>query len=127
MEKGEEGSGSELALLDERAIRRLEEWGGGEFPRKMITIVLSNSPARMEEIRSGLAAGDAKVVEAGSHSLKSSAGNVGAVRLQKLLLEMELSAAEGNLQGLRDRLPLLEETFEATCEALRTMMEGLSE
>ena len=127
MERGNEETLRELPLLEPKAIHRLREWGGAEFPRKMIQIVLSNSPSRMEEIRSGLEAGDAKAVESGSHSLKSSAGNVGATRLQRLLSEMELMASEGTMGALNERLPLLEETFSATCEALEKMLEGLEE
>ena len=115
---------NDLPIFDPKAIERLKEWGGEELPKKMIEIVLRDTPSRMGRIEKGLDDGDPANVEAGAHSLKSSAGNVGALRLQALLQVVESAAVEKDLPGLLQRLPELKETFERTLEALENFKEG---
>ncbi|MFC1575219.1 Hpt domain-containing protein [Gemmatimonadota bacterium] len=117
----------EHPVLDAGAIERLEEWGGVALPRKMIGIFLEHSPERMDQVRDGLSGGDPSLAEAGAHSLKSSAGNVGAVQLQHLAEEAEVLAEEGRMEELRDLFPAMESAFEAVCEALRNTLEGMEE
>ena len=103
------------------------DWGGAALPRKMIGIFLEHSPERMDQIRNGLASGDLKLAEAGAHSLKSSAGNVGAVQLQHLSEEAETLAEDGKTEELRELFSVMEGAFEAACQALRTTLEGMEE
>lgn len=114
----------ELPILDLEAIHRLREWGGEGLPRKMVEIFLANSPSRMDQIRKGIEEADSRNVEAGAHSLKSSAGNVGGLRLQELLKEVEALGASQELQEARGRLPTLAEVFQETCRALEDYLEG---
>ncbi|MFO8172976.1 MAG: Hpt domain-containing protein [Longimicrobiales bacterium] len=116
---------NEAPVLDGAVMARLREWGGEELPRRMIEIFLSHTPPRMTQIRDGLAEGDPKRVEAGAHSLKSSAANLGATRLQRILQEMETLAGKQELESLEKCLPGLEEAFSAAWEALRNLMEGM--
>lgn len=113
-------------VVDLRAIERLREWGGEELPRKMIDLFLDHSPGRMDQIREGARTGETRNAETGAHSLKSSAGNVGAVRLQGLSEEAESRAEARDLSGLREILPALEEAFGEALEELRKILEGMN-
>lgn len=84
--------------LDPGVIARLEQTGAG-FPRKLITLFLEQTPRRLDSARAGSRAGDWKVVEEAAHSLKSSAGNLGATRLRELADRMEAIAARGRSTG----------------------------
>ena len=112
-------------IIDGRAIDRLKEWGGVELPRKLIDIFLSHSPERMEQIREGISTETSRQAEIGAHSLKSSAGNVGAVRLQSLANEAESLAGKADMSALGDVLPRLEEAFVDACEELKNLLEGM--
>lgn len=109
----------ETRLLDPGAFVRLREWGGDTLVGKMVDLFLKNAPERMEEVRSGVAEGDPHRAERGAHSLKSSAGNMGAERLRILCQLTEDAAEEGDLPLVRSLLPHLETTLEQTLGGLR--------
>jgi HPt (histidine-containing phosphotransfer) domain-containing protein len=113
-------------VIDTAAIERLREWGGDKLVRQMIRLYLENATVRMGQIEDGLATGgDLERTEQGAHSLKSSAANVGAVRVNRLAAELETRAGEQDREqatGLRDRLgPALAEAE----RALTALAEGL--
>ena len=94
--------------------------GGEKLVRQIVDLFLNNTPKRLEEARRGEKRGDFKAVELAVHSLKSSAGNVGAGKLQDLaeiveeLAEKEetdrISALLDELEALFDQVkPLLGE------------------
>lgn len=118
---------SHLPILDKTQIQRLREWGGTELQRKMIDLFLAHSGARVQQIRDGLSGPDLKLVETGAHTLKSSAGNVGARRLQTLAADAESIAEAGRLQELQELFPSMEKEFQSACQALRIVLEELPE
>ena len=118
---------NQMPILDPTQIQRLHEWGGPELQRKMIDLFLAHSGMRVEQIRDGLSGQDLKMAETGAHTLKSSAGNVGARRLQMLASDAESIAEAGRLQELQELFPLLEKEFQSACAALRIVLEELPE
>jgi HPt (histidine-containing phosphotransfer) domain-containing protein len=88
-------------VIDSAAHQRLVEWGGPKLLRQMVRLYLENSGERMDQIATGFEEGNADLVERGSHSLKSSAANVGAMQVNKLAEDIEDRAAEGDLDGAR--------------------------
>jgi HPt (histidine-containing phosphotransfer) domain-containing protein len=117
----------DLPLLESRAMERLEEWGGPPMQRKMIEIFLVHTPNRMEQIREGLNHSEPSAVEAGAHTLKSSAGNLGAIRLQGLCEKIERIAEGRDLGDADNWLPDLEAVYSATCRELEKLLEGMEE
>jgi HPt (histidine-containing phosphotransfer) domain-containing protein len=117
---------SDDLVIDAAAIERLREWGGDKLVRQMIRLYLENAAVRLGQIDEGLAAGgDLERTEQGAHSLKSSAANVGAVRVRRLAAELEARAEERDLEqatGLRERLQLALTEAE---EALTALAQGL--
>ena len=117
----------DLPLLEVGALERLEEWGGPQMQRRMIEIFLSYTPDRINQIKEGFSRAEASAVEAGAHTLKSSAGNLGATRLQELCEEVE-RIAEGRDLGELDRLlPELEAAYSATRLELEKLLKGMKE
>jgi HPt (histidine-containing phosphotransfer) domain-containing protein len=115
----------DLPLVDLAQIDRLNEWGGADLKRKMIDLFLTHAMERLDQVRDGIATGSSKKAENGAHTLKSSAGNVGASRVQKLAQDAETLAEEGKLDELSALFPSLEEEFHAACEALKDVREGV--
>jgi HPt (histidine-containing phosphotransfer) domain-containing protein len=114
-----------LPVVDLAQMERLSEWGGGDLKRKMIDLFLTHAQERMDQIREGLSTGSAQKAETGAHTLKSSAGNVGAARVQRLAQDVESLAEAGELAGVQDLLPSLEKEFDAACAALRDVLGGI--
>lgn len=114
---------NDLPLIDTAQMDRLNEWGGKELQTKMIDLFLTHARDRMDQIREGLSTSQPGTAETGAHTLKSSAGNVGAQRVQRLAQEAEILAEEGNLEGLQTLLPSLEQEFDAACVALKGIVE----
>ena len=69
---------------DVDALQRLERFGGRKLRDELTALFLAEAPTRIEAARRALAAGDAAGVRAAAHSLKSSAGQLGAVRIQRI-------------------------------------------
>lgn len=117
---------NDLPTLDSAQLARLNEWGGIELQKTMIDLFLAHAGERMDQIKEGLSTGTSRKAETGAHTLKSSAGNVGAQRVQSLAQEAEFLAEDGRLDELRNLLPSLEKEFEAACDALKSVLEGVA-
>lgn len=101
---------------DEASLERLRRFGGGKLLTQMIALFLEAAPTRLEAARSGVERGDASAVEMALHSLKSSAAQLGALRMQRLCERGEHEARAGSLanapdivKALHDELPRVTE------------------
>jgi PAS domain S-box-containing protein len=95
------------ASVDPEALERIRALGraaGRDLLRQMVE-TFSSRP-HLEELREAIAAGDRKALELRAHSLKGSAGTLGAQRLADLCSELEHSAGGGDseLDALEDAL-----------------------
>jgi two-component system, sensor histidine kinase and response regulator len=98
----------DLPATDASALDRLKRFGGGKLLREMITLFLAAAPERIAAARVGHLAGDAPATERAVHSLKSSAAQLGAMRLQRLCARGERMAKDGKL----DDVPILVQEME---------------
>jgi len=116
-------------LVDPAAIERLREWGGDTLLHRMIELFLELGPGRTRDIRLGLESGALEKVERAAHSLKSSAGNLGAHELRATAHRLEAEAAGGEgPDALQQTSERLFEAYERTVEVLRRLRsEGPSE
>jgi HPt (histidine-containing phosphotransfer) domain-containing protein len=112
---------SDALVLDRSALERLRRMGGADLVRRMVELYLANAPERMRTLSDAAAAEDAAGVERAAHMMKSSAGNLGAVRLQRTAEALEAVAADGNVDAqLVERLL---SDMEASIVALRNVLE----
>ena len=82
----------ESSPCDPAAIERLLKLGGPKFTLEMIDLFGSYGAKKIAEARQARQAGDLAALADAAHPLKSSAGNVGAVRVQELAAQVEVSA-----------------------------------
>ncbi len=106
-------------------MARLREWGGDKLAGQMVRLFLDNSGTRMDQIRAGATGDDVSEAEKGSHSLKSSAANVGAHVLRALAGEIESAAASGDVDAIRTIVPGLEDAYSRAIADLETIMDGI--
>ncbi len=104
--------------LDPEAVQRLQRLGGDSFVCKMINVFLEYSEKRIGEAQAAAASGDSAAVGKVMHSLKSSAGNIGACRVQVLAERVEALAEQGASEALPAALGDLAQAFAAVKPAL---------
>lgn len=114
-------------IINPESLSRLEEWGGPKLVKEMIRLFLQNGPARMDQIRTVVENDDLDQPERGSHSLKSSAANIGAEHVRRIADEIEIAASNAELARVRELLPGLEDAFSQATTELKKMAEGSSE
>lgn len=110
--------------FDDGAIEMLRRVGKGKLLGALRALFEANAPARLGAIGAAAEAGDTKGAAAPAHSLKSSAGQLGAIGLQRLCGEIEHAAEESDwarvAKLLADAGPMLARTL----EWLRTKADG---
>lgn len=79
------------AVGDADALKRLERFGGLKLRQELTTLFLQEAPARIASARAALVSGDIESVRSMAHMLKSSAGQMGAPRMQRLCERLESS------------------------------------
>ena len=89
-----------------------------------MTVYLDSSLGLLRQVEQGLIAGDADAMRRAAHSLKSSSANVGAEKLSKLFLELEVMGRDGLLTAA---MPVLDETRQAYAEATEEMRQLMRE
>lgn len=77
------------AVGDPLALKRLERFGGLKLRDELTKLFLQEAPERIAAGRAAADAGDAAGVRAMAHALKSSAGQMGAVRIQSFCERLE--------------------------------------
>jgi len=85
---------------DPAALERLHRWGGDALRTQIVEMFLARAP---EQIAAALAAaqrGDAEEVRKVAHTLKSSAGQLGAVSMQRICHDAERRAEAGEGSSL---------------------------
>ena len=94
---------------DARALDRLRRFGGGTLLGEMIALFLTIAPERVAAARHAHEAGDLPTLERSFHSLKGSAAQLGALRLQRLSGEAERLTKLGALGDVPILIQELEE------------------
>ena len=106
------------APIDDSSLERLRDLGGQVLVQRLVRVFEEDVPTRFAAARAGLAAGDLRAVERAAHSMRSSAGNVGAFALMELAAEAEAAAERGQA----DRLAPLLEAMDVSLTAVRARL-----
>ena len=115
----------ELPATDPEALARLKRFGGDRLLSRMIALFLTAAPERIAAARTASAMGDVPAAELALHSLKSSSGQLGAVRMQQLSEQGEHHARRGSLDGVAQLADELEQELERVRHWLATVsVEG---
>ena len=109
--------------FDDKPLGMLRRVGKQTLANKMIDMFLASAPHRLAAIEIGLEGGDLEVVSRGAHSLKPSAGQLGAVRLQELCQQVEDAARNGDGAAAGSLLPDLRSEVSLAIEWLQTEKE----
>lgn len=112
-------------IIDPEAIenlRALTPEDPESFLREIIGIFLDDTPARIDELRQGLANGDQAQFTRAAHSIKGSSSNLGAGELREISSDLEQRAKQHGVAGLEPRVTDLENAFAAAKVALEKLI-----
>ena len=114
-------------VIDVAALERLQRIGGSGLARQMIALFLEQGTARVQQALAAVSDSDAAGVERAAHALKSSAGNVGASRLQRMAEEAESAAEGGGGSGLQALVDGMSIEYSAAAAALNGFLAELDQ
>jgi HPt (histidine-containing phosphotransfer) domain-containing protein len=83
--------------LLQAAVVRLRDWGGYALVREMSAIFFEDAQAHLTTARVAASDGDPVKIARAMHALKSSAGQVGAIQVQRLCERAEQNALAGDI------------------------------
>ena len=111
------------ATLDSAAIENLRRMVDGdlEFLAELIDTFLSTTARLMAELHQALEQGDAASFERAAHSFKSNAATFGAMALADLCRELELQGKAGSLNGVAEKVTLVEVEYERAKPAVSAL------
>ncbi|HLU39776.1 MAG TPA: Hpt domain-containing protein [Planctomycetota bacterium] len=112
-----------MEVIDE--LMALSEDGDPELLVDLIEMYLADSPGKIEAITRGTSAGDWEAVERAAHSLKGSAGNLGAVEVQSLCDRVQNACRSKETTDVPEMVRALQEHARAAETALRELLDRL--
>ncbi len=105
-------------------LRELQDEGDPDILAELAGIFLEDTPGRLAGIRASLEADDAPGVERDAHTLKGSAGNMGATRMSRLAAALQDAGSSGDLSRAPGRLALLEAEYGRVRSELEAEVAG---
>jgi HPt (histidine-containing phosphotransfer) domain-containing protein len=98
--------------IDSAALDRLRRVGQDKLVKQMIDIYFDYAPKMLHNALAGEQAGDCTAIEHAMHSLKSSAGHIGASAVHDLARRLESLARNKEFDSIGPLLRELEIAFE---------------
>ena len=114
---------AENAVLDPSAMERLTRIGGDRLVEKMLVSFHAFANEKVSEISQAVSEENWAQAGQAAHALKSSAGNVGAVDLQRLSFALECAGRDADGESIPALVTELIAAFEATKSALAEIHE----
>jgi len=113
-------SGIESSGLDRSILDQLYQLGGGTgtLVCSVIDAFRRSIPDYMDELRAGVASGNADEIRMAAHAMKSSAANLGATEFSSQCETIEHHAREGNLDTVADDMASVERLLPLAMAAL---------
>jgi PAS domain S-box-containing protein len=112
-----ESNDGPLVVWDETFLLRLLE-GDREMVDEVIAEYMEDAPNKLAALASALASGKVEEIRMCAHSIKGSAGSVGADALRSAAFDMETAARSGDLAGAVALSKKLEREFDRLKEAM---------
>ncbi len=113
--------------LQETVLAKLGKMGGDKFVGELIGLFLEHVPKKIDAAVAAEKAGDLVAVQRAVHSVKSSAGNIGAEALLELSGKLERLASEGNEKPIPPLMRQLEAAYSRLQPRLETIKKGIEE
>ena len=118
---------TEQSDIDREALQRLIALGGEKLVHRIVGLFSSFGTARVEDAERAAAEGDMAGVASAAHALRSTAGNVGAVRLHAVATDLEHTARAHKVEQVNALVTQLRELYDsARMQLLGPVFGGMS-
>lgn len=118
---------AEQSDIDHEALQRLVALGGEKLVHRIVGLFSSFGVARIEDAERAAAAGDMVGVASAAHALRSTAGNVGAIRLLSVATDLEHTARAHKVEQVNALVMQVRELYDsARMQLLGPVFGGLS-
>jgi HPt (histidine-containing phosphotransfer) domain-containing protein len=107
-------------------LRQLTPPGEPDVLVEILTLFLQDVPTRIAALQNAVGSGDADGVHRAAHSLKGSAGNVGAKGLQEACRVVEEMGRTKNLDGASDGVAHIVREFQRAAADAETYLPKTS-
>ncbi|MBK1672045.1 hypothetical protein CKO35_01775 [Ectothiorhodospira shaposhnikovii] len=109
-------------ILDD--LQSLDSGRGQDLLTRLFQAFLNSAPRLVGQIEAGMASGDHESLRGAAHTLKSSSGNVGALRLSRICQQLE-TLAQGNHGVIPDGIRQdLKQVFQTTLDEIRARIQA---
>jgi len=115
------------AIIDEQAIARLRKIGGDSLLVEIMGLFTESAPAKVQNALRANEQGDLNQVERAVHSLKSSAGNLGAMQLMEMCGRIEALASAGKADQVSALTDELTEAYNQAAARLQAIRQTLDQ
>jgi HPt (histidine-containing phosphotransfer) domain-containing protein len=92
----------------------------------LLEMALGTGEKHRRALEEGIAAGDTEVVRRAAHSIKGSAGNIGAYEVMRLAAELDERARAGDLSDARARIDAIAAAYEQVAREVRAYRASLT-
>ncbi len=92
----------------------------------LLEMALETGAKHRRALEAGLAAGDPEVVRRAAHSIKGSAGNIGASDVMRLAAELDERARAGDLSDARTRVDAIGAAYDQVAAEVRAYRASLT-
>ena len=109
------------AILAAQQLNEIADMAGDDgeaVVNSIIDLYIQHSPELVQQINRAVAANDNDSLFKSAHSLKSSSGNIGALRLEALAKEMEKNGRSGDIEQAKAHVGELQTVYQNTLQAL---------
>ncbi len=103
-------------------LRALRREGRPSILARLMSLYLAGAPQLVGDIRNAVSHADASVLRQAAHDLKSTSGNIGALRLAEIAAQLEALGRAQDTAGASDLFPALESEFEVVREAVAALL-----
>lgn len=110
--------------FDVKSIELLNRVGKPGFAKKMASMFERSAPAKVSVITLALQSGDRTAISDAAHSLKSSAGQMGAISLQAVAEKIETAAESSEMNALAPLVESLKAELNAALEWLSAVTDS---
>ncbi len=92
----------------------------------LLDMALETGAKHRRALEAGLAAGDTEIVRRAAHSIKGSAGNIGANDVMRLAAELDERARAGDLSDARARVDAIGAAYDRVAGEVRAYRASLA-
>ncbi len=112
----------DLSVIE--ALRELQAPGAPDIRQRVITLYLQQTPAQLQELRTGLERDDSSAMLRAAHTMKSSSANVGAGGLAELCRDLESRLRQPGGDADAPRIAAIEAEYSRVRRDLEACLEG---